>query len=498
MLPKQVKYRGRWFPVKSETEDSFIIESWGKDRSVFKDEVIYEEPQEPKDVVSFGPTKDADLVTPTSDILPETPPEGKDLVQEAPKIEAGTYAVEIVGVYPDGNTTTYKVIFDIYGEHLEELNIQKITDVDVGGKDDLTPTLSPQELKDVENKINEKIKIGEIHKLEPEPSGEVDEKIIRTVQNPDGTPVMKASGPQMEVIPDKKQFGNHPSTRVKMGPDGKPIIGPDGLPEMEAFESVDSTDIASKLPSIGINTAPISDKERKEENHETIKNSLINQFKEEIKKIWEENFCQQEVPMQEEFVMTTELDSGKEYNVYYDVIRVPPEVEDDKELYIDVIKLEDTVTKQIVELDSLPFEEKQEILGAIAAHEDLDLELIDLAEAGGKPCWDGYEMIGMKQKDGKEVPNCVPTKEEIVMNEADKKKWKTRVGTKKDGSPKYVKHGHKDYKIAPGTSRGDSYCARSAGIKKDGKKMDCSGKDKNTPNCLSRRKWKCRGKKSAK
>lgn len=28
-------------------------------------------------------------------------------------------------------------------------------------------------------------------------------------------------------------------------------------------------------------------------------------------------------------------------------------------------------------------------------------------EAGG-PCWDGYEMVGMKQKGGKDVPNCVP------------------------------------------------------------------------------------------
>lgn len=26
------------------------------------------------------------------------------------------------------------------------------------------------------------------------------------------------------------------------------------------------------------------------------------------------------------------------------------------------------------------------------------------------PCWDGYEMVGMKDKDGKEVPNCVPKK----------------------------------------------------------------------------------------
>jgi hypothetical protein len=27
------------------------------------------------------------------------------------------------------------------------------------------------------------------------------------------------------------------------------------------------------------------------------------------------------------------------------------------------------------------------------------------------PCWKGYEMIGMKQKDGRKVPNCVPIKE---------------------------------------------------------------------------------------
>lgn len=37
----------------------------------------------------------------------------------------------------------------------------------------------------------------------------------------------------------------------------------------------------------------------------------------------------------------------------------------------------------------------------------------DVAEAvkkmkGEDPCWDGYEMVGMKKKNGKEVPNCVP------------------------------------------------------------------------------------------
>lgn len=26
------------------------------------------------------------------------------------------------------------------------------------------------------------------------------------------------------------------------------------------------------------------------------------------------------------------------------------------------------------------------------------------------PCWKGYESIGMKNKKGKQVPNCVPTK----------------------------------------------------------------------------------------
>lgn len=28
------------------------------------------------------------------------------------------------------------------------------------------------------------------------------------------------------------------------------------------------------------------------------------------------------------------------------------------------------------------------------------------------PCWKGYQMVGMKMKDGKEVPNCVPINED--------------------------------------------------------------------------------------
>ena len=29
------------------------------------------------------------------------------------------------------------------------------------------------------------------------------------------------------------------------------------------------------------------------------------------------------------------------------------------------------------------------------------------------PCWDGYQMIGMKKKGKRKVPNCVPTKKRM-------------------------------------------------------------------------------------
>lgn len=45
-------------------------------------------------------------------------------------------------------------------------------------------------------------------------------------------------------------------------------------------------------------------------------------------------------------------------------------------------------------------------------------------------------------------------------------------------------------RIRPGTSKGDAYCARSNKIKGDWRS------DPNSPNNLSRRKWKCVGNKS--
>ena len=57
-------------------------------------------------------------------------------------------------------------------------------------------------------------------------------------------------------------------------------------------------------------------------------------------------------------------------------------------------------------------------------------------------------------------------------------------GKAKDGSSR----------VKVGTSKGDAYCARSLGIKKSLSKDKQN--DPNTPNNLSRKRWKCSGAKS--
>ena len=69
-----------------------------------------------------------------------------------------------------------------------------------------------------------------------------------------------------------------------------------------------------------------------------------------------------------------------------------------------------------------------------------------------------------------------------------------RTGRKKTvsyGQAGKAKDGGK--RIRPGTSKGDSYCARSAGQMK---KHPKAAKDPNSPLRLSRKKWKCSGTKS--
>ena len=51
-------------------------------------------------------------------------------------------------------------------------------------------------------------------------------------------------------------------------------------------------------------------------------------------------------------------------------------------------------------------------------------------------------------------------------------------------------------RVKAGTKKGDAYCARSLGIKKRLSKEQQN--DPNTPNNLSRKRWKCSGAKSRK
>lgn len=123
------------------------------------------------------------------------------------------------------------------------------------------------------------------------------------------------------------------------------------------------------------------------------------------------------------------------------------------------------------------------------------------------PCWKGYVQVGMKRKGGRRVPNCVPASSGVARPKAksdtwaagfdteDGKKYSKTVTNPKTGRKNKVRYGAKGYTIAPGTDKGDRYCARSFGdMKSEG--YNCAGAERNTPLCLSRAKWKCSGKTS--
>ena len=78
---------------------------------------------------------------------------------------------------------------------------------------------------------------------------------------------------------------------------------------------------------------------------------------------------------------------------------------------------------------------------------------------------------------------------------AEGKKYKKVVTNPETGRKNTIRYGAKGYRIAPGTPKGDSYCARSWGQMKD---YPEAAKDPNSPLRLSRKKWNCVGKKSVK
>jgi hypothetical protein len=89
--------------------------------------------------------------------------------------------------------------------------------------------------------------------------------------------------------------------------------------------------------------------------------------------------------------------------------------------------------------------------------EDQMKERLGLREMDN-PCWKGYEMVGTKTKDGKEVPNCVPKNESI--------KESTDCGCNS------VNEGKKAFKVNPGIGK-----AKYSISSHDGKKKHNDGSD---------------------
>ncbi len=115
------------------------------------------------------------------------------------------------------------------------------------------------------------------------------------------------------------------------------------------------------------------------------------------------------------------------------------------------------------------------------------------------PCWDGYEQYGTKDKDGKEVPNCVPKESECdggcEVEEGAAKKYQNPEGGLNDaGRKKYgVKRPvSKDQakKSPKSAARRKSFCARMKGMKK---KMTGAEKKRDPDSRINKslRKWDC-------
>ncbi len=80
--------------------------------------------------------------------------------------------------------------------------------------------------------------------------------------------------------------------------------------------------------------------------------------------------------------------------------------------------------KNIRPINFCSVSENKKIMGGMITEfelEDIVSMVIKEEKANPNPCWKGYEMVGMKEKNGKEVPNCVPVKENGLMDETEKR-----------------------------------------------------------------------------
>jgi len=149
---------------------------------------------------------------------------------------------------------------------------------------------------------------------------------------------------------------------------------------------------------------------------------------------------------------------------------------------------------------------KQTLMGMIKEELDAvrDTYGSEVSDRNKQSIKDGSKDLGLTEGDYHYVdaadineeycPHCAKQMEEAKKKKACKPSKGKRFAKRVDGKCRSFGQAGKAKsggdRIRPGTKKGDAYCARSAGIKK------C----KNPPcaNTLSRKKWKCRGKKSMK
>jgi len=117
------------------------------------------------------------------------------------------------------------------------------------------------------------------------------------------------------------------------------------------------------------------------------------------------------------------------------------------------------------------------------------------SEDDENPCWTGYEMVGMKKKGGKKVPNCVPVKEsEETYNDypaaakANAKKaieWKEKYGRDEVTGGTEVGWA-RAHQLAKGESLSKDVVSRMAQFNRHRKNSEVASEYKNEP-------WKDRG-----
>jgi len=114
---------------------------------------------------------------------------------------------------------------------------------------------------------------------------------------------------------------------------------------------------------------------------------------------------------------------------------------------------------------------------------------------GGDPCWSGYEMVGKKKKKGKEVPNCVPVKEDWnKINKQDKtdglsQKAVNAYRRENPGSKLKTAVTEKN-PTGKRASRRHSFCSRMGGMKKRLTNPE-NARDPDSPINKALRRWNC-------